>query len=171
VPSKFTLPHLGLPPPPTNTVLTHVAFVGTRTIYSIKSALRDVGRTFEIPPSEIFAVTKEIDESISLEENLKKSKLLKSFVEKYLEAFKIASQITGVTSNFGVHAGGVVISDVHYPLNKTLPLHRANNETPATIFDKDEIQDFVGLVKYDLLGVNALSQIAYTKYLLKNHHI
>lgn len=144
----------------------HVALVGTRTVYSIKSALRDVGRTFEIPPSEIFAVTKEIDESVSLDENLKKSKLLKSFLEKYLEPFKIASQITGVTSSFGVHAGGVVISDKHYPLNKTLPLHKSNSETPSTIFDKDEIQDLVGLVKYDLLGVNALTQILYTKTLL-----
>lgn len=149
----------------------HVAFVGTRTVYSIKSALRDVGRTYGIQPSEIFDVTKEIDESISLEENLKRSQKLKTFISKYLEPFKIASQIVGVTSNFGVHAGGVVISDKHYPLNKTLPLHRANNDTPATIFDKDEIQDMVGLVKYDLLGVNALTQIAYTKHLLNDNNL
>lgn len=149
----------------------HVALVGTRTTYSIKSALRDVGRTFEIPPSEIFAVTKEIDESISLDENLKKSKSLKTFIEKYLEPFKIASQITGVTSNFGVHAGGVVISDIHYPLNKTLPLHKSNSDTPSTILDKDEIQDLVGLIKYDLLGVNALTQITYTKSLLGDKDI
>jgi DNA polymerase III alpha subunit len=50
----------------------HFALVGVRTIYSIKSALRDIARTYNVPPSETFAVTKEIDDSYNIEENIKR---------------------------------------------------------------------------------------------------
>jgi DNA polymerase III alpha subunit len=122
----------------------HFALVGVRSVYSIKSALQD---------------------------NAKKSKIVNAYLEKYPEVAKIASQIVGVTSNFGVHAGGVVISDKHYPLNKYVPLQRSNSGIPSTLWDKDELQDICGFVKYDLLGVTALSQITAVKYLLNDRDV
>ena len=144
----------------------HFALVGVRTIYSIKSALRDIARTYNIPPTETFAVTKEIDDNYSIEENIKRSKVFSEYNRNYPEAVKIASQIVGVTSNFGVHAGGVVISGEDYPLQKYVPLQRSHSGIPATLYDKDELQDVCGFIKYDLLGVTALSQVLYVKYLL-----
>jgi DNA polymerase III subunit alpha len=144
----------------------HFALVGVRTVYSIKSALRDIARTYDVPASETFAVTKEIDDSYNVEENIKRSKIFSEYNRKYPEVVRIASQIVGVTSNFGVHAGGVVISDKAYPLQKYVPLQRSHSGIPATLYDKDELQDVCGFIKYDLLGVTALSQILYVKYLL-----
>ena len=144
----------------------HFALVGVRTVYSIKSALRDIARTYEVPASETFAVTKEIDDSYTVEENIQRSKLFSDYNKKYPEVVRIASQIVGVTSNFGVHAGGVVISDSAYPLQKYVPLQRSHSGIPATLYDKDELQDVCGFIKYDLLGVTALSQVLYVKYLL-----
>jgi DNA polymerase-3 subunit alpha len=144
----------------------HFALVGVRTVYSIKSALRDIARTYDVPPSETFAVTKEIDDSYTVEENIKRSKLFFDYNKNYPEVVRIASQIVGVTSNFGVHAGGVVISDKAYPLQKYVPLQRSHSGIPATLYDKDELQDVCGFIKYDLLGVTALSQVLYVKYLL-----
>jgi DNA polymerase III subunit alpha len=144
----------------------HFALVGVRTVYSIKSALRDIARTYDVPASETFAVTKEIDDSYTIEENVNRSKLFQEYNRKYPEVVAIASQIVGVTSNFGVHAGGVVISDKAYPLQKYVPLQRSHSGIPATLYDKDELQDVCGFIKYDLLGVTALSQVLYVKYLL-----
>ena len=144
----------------------HFALVGVRTVYSIKSALRDIARTHDVPASETFAVTKEIDDSYTVEENIKRSKIFEEYNRRYPEVVRIASQIVGVTSNFGVHAGGVVISDDAYPLQKYVPLQRSHSGIPATLYDKDELQDVCGFIKYDLLGVTALSQILYVKYLL-----
>lgn len=144
----------------------HFALVGVRSIYSIKSALRDIARTYDVPATETFAVTKEIDDAYTVEENIKRSKIFNEYNNKYPEVVRIASQIVGVTSNFGVHAGGVVISDKAYPLQKYVPLQRSHSGIPATLYDKDELQDVCGFIKYDLLGVTALSQILYVKYLL-----
>jgi DNA polymerase III subunit alpha len=144
----------------------HFALVGVRTVYSIKSALRDIARTHDVPASETFAVTKEIDDSYTIEENIKRSKIFEDYNKKYPEVVRIASQIVGVTSNFGVHAGGVVISGEDYPLQKYVPLQKSHSGIPATLYDKDELQDVCGFIKYDLLGVTALSQVLYVKYLL-----
>jgi DNA polymerase-3 subunit alpha len=149
----------------------HIALVGTRTVYSIKSALRDVGRTYDIPPSEIFAVTKVIDEDRTVEDNARKIPQFKKFVDKYPDAVRIASQISGVTSNFGVHAGGIVISGDNYPIQKYVPLQRSASQMPATLYDKDELQGECGFIKYDILQVTALSQIQYVKNLLGDEEI
>lgn len=141
----------------------HFALVGVRSVYSIKSALRDIGRVYEVPASETFAVTKELDDSYSLEENKKRSKVVASYFAKYPEVERVSQQVVGVTSNFGVHAGGVVISSEHYPLQKYVPLQRSHSGVPATLYDKDELQDTCGFVKYDLLGVTALSQVLTVK--------
>ena len=141
----------------------HFALVGVRSVYSIKSALRDIGRVYEVPASETFAVTKELDDSYSVEENKKRSKVVASYFAKYPEVERVAQQVVGVTSNFGVHAGGVVISGEHYPLQKYVPLQRSHSGVPATLYDKDELQDTCGFVKYDLLGVTALSQVLTVK--------
>lgn len=141
----------------------HVGLVGVRTQYSLKSALRDIGRTYDIPAQETFAVTKIIDEDLSLEDNMKRYPEFRRYFENYTEAVKIASQIVGTTSNFGVHAGGVIISGEDYPLNRFVPLQRSHSGTPATLYDKDELQEICGFIKYDILQVTALSQVQYVK--------
>lgn len=150
----------------------HVGLVGVRTQYSLKSALRDIGRTYDIPAKETFAVTKVIDENISLEDNIKRYPEFRNYFENYTEAVKIASQIVGTTSNFGVHAGGVIISGEDYPLNHFVPMQRSHSGTPSTLYDKDELQEACGFIKYDILQVTALSQVQYVKEIIgdKNYY-
>ena len=49
----------------------HTALVGVRSVYSLKSALRDVCKTFSIPASETFAITKIVNDEIPIAENKK----------------------------------------------------------------------------------------------------
>ena len=144
----------------------HTALVGVRSVYSLKSALRDVCKTFSIPASETFAITKIINDEITIAENKKRNKECETFFNKYPELEDVVEKITGTVSNFGVHAGGIVISDKNYPINRYCAIQKNNDGEPATLWDKDEIQESLGFVKYDILQVKVLSQIMYTKYLI-----
>ena len=145
----------------------HVAYVGNKNYYSAKSALRDIGSTFDIPPSETFAITKFYNDELSVDENIKRNDKVRQYFEKYPKVKDIFPKFIGTISNYSVHAGGVIISDKKYPLNDFCALQRTSDESVvATMFDKDELQNNLGFVKLDLLQVTALSQVAYVKYLL-----
>lgn len=143
----------------------HVAAVGNLNCYSLKSAVQDLASTYEIPPGETFPVTKMLNDSLTIEENMDRSSKVKDYFIKHPHIKKFAEVIVGSGRNLSVHAGGVVITDKKYPLNKYCALQRAKDGMYATMFTKDEIEE-LGLVKMDLLGVNALTQIEYTRYLI-----
>lgn len=144
----------------------HLAYVGTKSYYSSKSALRDIGSVLEIPPSETFGMTKFYNDEISIEDNVRRNEKIRSYFEKYPKVKEILPKFIGMVSNYGVHAGGIIISDKKYPLNEYCALQKTNeNSVVATMFDKDELQNQLGFVKLDILQVTALSQIAYVKYL------
>lgn len=144
----------------------HAALVGVRSVYSLKSALRDVCKTFSIPASETFAITKIINDDLTIVENRKRNREIDAFFSKYPELEDVVEKIKGTVSNFGVHAGGIIISDRHYPINRYCAIQKNNDGEPATLWDKDEIQESLGFVKYDILQATALSQIMHTKYLI-----
>lgn len=150
----------------------HVAYVGTKSYYSAKSALRDIASVFDIPASETFGMTKFYNDENSVDENIRRHEKIKNYFEKYPEIKEILPKILGTISNFGVHAGGVIISDKKYPLNEYCALQKTKeNSVVATMFDKDELQNYMGFVKLDILQVTALSQIAYVKHLVGDKNI
>lgn len=146
----------------------HVATVGNLNTYSLKSAIQDLASTYEIPAKEYFPVTKSINDTVSLDVNIKKNAKIREFFEKYPEIKEFSEAMVGVGRNLSVHAGGVVITGKDYPLNRYCPLQRTKEDepVPATMFTKDEIES-IGLVKMDLLGVNTITQVEYAKWLLQ----
>lgn len=80
------------------------------------------------------------------------------------EAVELARQFEQVTTGRSIHACGVVISDV--PLTDLVPMRRdtgkdANPEDPAiTEWDADGVDDGIGLLKLDVLGIRNLDIIA-----------
>ena len=75
---------------------------------------------------------------------------------KWPEYNQLAEYADGMRKQFGVHAAGIVISDV--PLTDHLPLWKNDTYTHITQFDKDEIEA-LGFLKIDLLVVDSLSVI------------
>lgn len=137
----------------------HAAFIGNKNFYSLKSAVQDVSSVFEIPSKEMFAVTKLLNDDLTISENKEKNSKIKEYFDKYPEIENIAEKLTGVLRNLSIHAGGVVLTDKKYPLNRYCPLQRtSDNGALATLFDKNEIEKF-GFVKYDILGLNTSRQI------------
>ncbi len=137
----------------------HAAFIGNKNFYSLKSAVQDVSSTFEIPSQEMFAMTKFLNDDYSIEENMKKSEKVMEYFTKYPEVKDISEKIIGVLRNMSIHAGGVVLTDSKYPIDRFCPLQRTSDGGAlATLFDKNEIEKF-GYVKYDILGLNTAKQI------------
>ena len=76
--------------------------------------------------------------------------------ENYPELWKVAQGIEGLINGCGIHAGGVIFVDE--PFTESTALMRAPNGEIMTQFDLHDDED-VGLIKYDILSVEALDKI------------
>jgi DNA polymerase III subunit alpha len=82
--------------------------------------------------------------------------------------FQTASVIEGKVRQTGIHAGGVIIANK--PLHEYSPLNHTE-EVTSIQFDKKYSED-IGLVKFDLLGLETLDVIQDTlKNILKNNNL
>ena len=76
--------------------------------------------------------------------------------ENYPELWKVAQGIEGLINGCGIHAGGVIFVDE--PFTNSTALMRAPNGEIITQFDLHAAED-TGLIKYDILSVEALDKI------------
>jgi DNA polymerase-3 subunit alpha len=144
----------------------NVAHVGNINFYSLKSAIRDLCTVKEIPAQYKFACTKEIDDNLTLSQNIQRSKTIRDFFKTYPELKDEVELLVGAVSATSVHAGGIIIGDAKYPLRRYCGLQRSeNNSTMATIWTKDEVAQ-LGYVKYDLLGLSAAAKMHQIRILL-----
>ena len=76
--------------------------------------------------------------------------------ENYPELWEVAQRIEGLICGVGSHAGGVIFVDE--PFYKTTALMKTSNGDIVTQFDLHDAED-VGLIKIDLLSIEALDKI------------
>lgn len=93
------------------------------------------------------------------------------YMEKHPEIMQHTSNIEGLLSIFGVHASGVVLSDI--PLDQIAPLRTAK-ETSGTVslatqFAYEDLEK-LGLIKFDVLAISTLTVIAETVRLVKENY-
>ena len=91
------------------------------------------------------------------EEDIPASKQFrKEMEENYPELWKVAKGIEGLINGCGIHAGGVIFVDE--PFTESTALMRAPDGTICTQFDLHNAEE-VGLIKYDILSIEALDKI------------
>jgi DNA polymerase-3 subunit alpha len=153
----------------------HVACVSTFLTMKGKSALKDVSRVFDIPFDRINELNKSIDEVESDEESENSViKLLNNFDEgkrfkkEYPEVFSICTKLENQVRGKGSHAAAVVISkDDLTNGNKVSLQYGGKSKKELTVnWDKYDIE-FEGLMKLDILGINALTILNEAKELIK----
>ena len=91
----------------------------------------------------------------------------KYFMDKYPDIKKHAEQIEGIFANTSIHAGGIVISDI--PINQIAPLRLAKNKVLATQFSPENLEE-LGLIKFDILSLSALTVIEKTLIMIKKNY-
>lgn len=83
---------------------------------------------------------------------------------RYDKFLDFAYKIEDMVSTYGIHAAGIIVSD--FPIHDVIPLWKNGKADRITQFDKDECEE-LGLLKFDFLGIDALSVIKECTKLIK----
>jgi DNA polymerase-3 subunit alpha len=151
-----------------------VAQIITFNRMTSKAVLKDVARVLEFPFAESNKVAKMVPvvrgKPTPLSEMLTdhpEFKKLYSTNDEAKQVIDLAQKLEGVNKTFGIHAAGVVISDV--PLNEIVPLQKNNDGTVITQYYMEDLA-YVGLVKMDFLGLRNLTMIDKALKIIKEIH-
>jgi|694.fasta_scaffold76140_2 DNA polymerase III alpha subunit len=145
----------------------YVCNIGNYTTFGIKSALIDMARVHGESREEVMAVTKNLDAKddegnpITWDAAIRLDPDFKSYVEKYPSVAEATKKLINRNRGMGVHAGGLIIS--RNPIHDLVPLvKRKDNPQASAWVEGLHGQDLqpVGLVKFDLLVISNLLQIA-----------
>ncbi len=157
-----------------------VAQIITFGTMGTKAALRDVARVKEIPLPEVDRVAKLVPFVSGRQTTMRDAMAVPEFKEIYdkqphlRELIDTAAKMEGTVRNAGTHAAGVVISDK--PIVEYLPLHRPTSnseETPiktVTQFEMGILDDPLGMLKVDFLGLITLSVMAKACDMIEKRH-
>ena len=155
-----------------------VAHIITFGKLKARMALRDIGRVLGLPYGHVDKICKMIpfdpsrplslQESIDREPRFKQEEKNNPKVRKLIE---LSLKLEGLNRNLATHAAGVVIAGEK--LSEQIPLYKDSESDlllPSTQFDMHSSES-VGLVKFDILGLNTLTLIQKTIEILKSKKI
>lgn len=144
----------------------NVATVLTYNTFSHNTILRDIASAMGIPNKEVNEVCKKLDEGLKIQEKKEMSwedkrnscDLALDFVDRY-PYFEKYMELAGNTRNYGTHAAAIVIAnegiDKHVPVMR---VGRKGNYDYSVTVEK-ELLEHVGLIKFDFLGVIAVTYL------------
>jgi DNA polymerase-3 subunit alpha len=153
----------------------HVAHIGTFNLQRAKAAVRNVARTLGHPYSVGDELSRLLLEPIhgkpqKLQTSIDKVPKLKQYNNSNGpegETLRWACKLEDIISSSGVHASGIVISNDS--LHSTVPLFLGRSGEVATQWEMKNIEQY-GLIKFDFLGLDALSKIHRCVDLVKERH-
>ena len=140
-----------------------VAQIITFNRMTSKAVIKDVSRVLEFPLVEsnklakmvpvVRGKTTPLKEMVADHPEFKKTY---SVNDEARQVIDLAIKLEGVNRTYGMHAAGLVISDV--PLNQIVPVQRNNDGTVITQYYMEDLA-YVGLVKMDFLGLRNLTMV------------
>ena len=146
-----------------------VAHIITFGKLKARMAIRDIGRVLGLPYGHVDRISKMIpfdpSRPLSLQESIDREPRFKDEIKnnkKVEKLIELSLKVEGLNRNMATHAAGVVIAGEN--LSEQVPLykdHSANLILPSTQFDMHSSEN-AGLVKFDILGLTALTVISKT---------
>jgi len=148
-----------------------VAQIATFTGLKAKGSIKDAARILSYDLKKTEALAKLIPEGATLSEALElEPEAINAAISSpdAARVWKYALKLEGLTRGLGVHAAGLVITDV--PVYLKCPLADVNG-TQVVQFDGNYLED-VDLIKFDFLGLKTLTIIQETiDRVYRNHGI
>ena len=126
--------------------------------YRPKFAIRDMAKALGYGPGQQDAWSKQIDSwsSITPPDG-------HEIPDKVLE---LAGEVLRFPRHLGIHSGGMVLT--HRPVGEIVPIEHARMDDRTVVqWDKDDCA-FMGLVKFDLLGLGMLAALQYAFDLIRD---
>lgn len=134
----------------------HTALIATYTTFQDRAVVRELGKVFGLPKSEIDVLS-----------GLKRLPDDADHISRLV--FKYGEKIHGFPNHLGIHAGGVIISEA--PMFRYTATQMPPKGFPITQFDM-YVAEEVGLYKYDILSQRGLGHIREaTELILENRQI
>ncbi|WP_343605995.1 DNA polymerase III subunit alpha [Fluviicola sp.] len=124
----------------------NAALICTYNTFQYKATLRELGKVFGLPKTDIDAISDE-------KHRPEKRDPIQELVIKY------SHLIAGLPSHLSVHAGGIIISEK--PIHHFTATFLTSKGYPTTQFSMIEAED-VGLYKFDILSQRGLGKIRDT---------
>lgn len=154
------------------------ASIGTCGLMKTKSVLKDLARLYGVPMEEINKVTagemfayKDDDEDpMPLDALIKEFPGLAALLEKYPQMGKTFEKLRGSITNWGKHAGGVLITD--FDLTEQLPVRLDSEGKLVTCWQEGIAArelGMMGFIKFDILAIDQLNIIEDTLVLIKEN--
>ena len=154
-----------------------VCNIGNYTTFGIKSALIDMARVHGESREEVLAFTKNLDakddegKPLSWDAAMRLYPDLKKYCDEHPDIAEATKKLINRNRGMGVHAGGLIVANI--PIHDLVPLVKRKDNPQASAWPEGlHGQDLmpVGLVKFDLLVISNLSQIARCCELIKQRH-
>ena len=141
----------------------HCAKIVTYSRFHPKGIMRDMGRIFKIPISEIekfnsFVLQRSGGDarfSFSIKDSIDEFAECKEFAKKYPKVIDAAIKLEGHIRHKGVHACAIIITEKD--ISSYVPINKVNDEI-VTEWEKQLCED-MKLVKSDILGLKTLTVI------------
>jgi error-prone DNA polymerase len=129
---------------------TRAAQVANVIQYRPKNAVRDMAKALGYSPGQQDAWSKQVERWGALTETGADHDIPEQVVEYAIELLKAPRHL-------GIHSGGMVLTD--RPVGEVVPIEHARMEKRTVIqWDKDDAA-WMGLVKFDLLGLGMLAAL------------
>ena len=135
--------------------LNHVCLLGTHVTYQGRSILRELGKVFGLPKSEI-------DELVES----RKERVDRDDIWKRIHAYSEYIVERELPSHMSIHAGGVLITE--RPIYAYTATDTPPKGLPVSHFEMHSAEDF-GIYKFDILSQRGLGHIKETVRLVKKN--
>ncbi len=138
---------------------SRVSHIVTMQTLGAKASIRDIGRVYGYEPRHIDTICKAIgsNSTMSLRDNYRFNQAFRQLVDSdtyYLEIVGLAAKIEGLPRQAGLHAAGIVLSDL--PLEEVVPVTDNDGVGYVAQYEMNYLED-QGCLKMDLLGLRNLT--------------
>lgn len=150
-----------------------VAGVSTFSKMRGRSALRDVARVFDVPLVEVDKAAKSIIQKLDGDEGSERTIADAfdmyedgiEFKKKYPKVSKIAMEMEGQVRGVGQHAAAMCVSGKDLRLGENAN-YSVRTKDLVCNWEKN-VAEYMGLMKLDVLGLNALTVLNYCREIIK----
>ena len=155
------------------------ASIGTVGLMKTRSTLKDLARLYGVPADEVNRLTSQemgrdnVDEDeeggwMPLDEVKRKYPSLRRMLMEHPGMEEAFEKLRGSITNWGTHAGGVLVTD--FDLAENLPLRRDKDGRLVTTWQEGIASrelGMMGFIKFDILAIDQLNIFEHTLRLVK----